>query len=569
MADLVTMRQTRRRADIAGADDALVSDDDAAAPTPVAGGSGSHLVHQSNEVFVPSGSGRLGAQDGVHPIVRWVDRRAFETPRPSEKKEEEKKEEKKAGGPSRLGITYGFETMKRVVIGGVVLVLLELGGGSAGAQWAQFRGPMAGESADHPALPDTWSETENIAWKVDIPGLSWGSPVVTGEHVFVTSAVSAGEEPAPISGLYDPGDEQGSIQSAAEHRWVVLDVDFDSGRIRWTRELFRALPPIAKHIKNSYASETPVTDGEHLFVYFGSLGLVAALDLNGKTVWTRDIGVFNSVTDFGMAASPALHEDRLYVVNDNTTRSFMIVFDKSTGEEIWRVERQERGQNWATPFVWENELRTEIVTSGTGAVRSYDLDGDLLWELQGMSGLTVPTPFAKHGLVYISSGYPGGSIRPVYAIRPGASGNISLWPTERGGFAARFPGPLRSSEHIAWSYPLLGTYSTSALVYGDYYYTLLDRGFLLCHDARTGEEMYGRQRLDIGGFTASPWAYNDKIFLLSEAGDTYVVKAGTEFEILRTNSLDEMSMATPAVARGSLLLRTQSKLYRITKGPAG
>jgi outer membrane protein assembly factor BamB len=437
---------------------------------------------------------------------------------------------------------------------------------AASQEWGQFRGPRAGAAADDPALPDTWSETENVAWTIDIPGLSWSSPVVWGDHIFVLSAVSAGEEPQPIPGLYDPGEEQGSERSSAEHRWMVYNVDFESGRINWERELHRGVPPIAKHIKNTFASETPVTDGRNLFVYFGTLGLVAALDMSGETVWTREIGVFNSVTDFGMAASPALHDDRLYVVNDNTTKSFMTVLDSRTGEELWRLDRAERGQNWSTPFVWKNDLRTEIVTAGTGGVRSYDLDGSLLWEIHGMSGLTVPTPFAKFGLVYLSSGYPGGGIRPVYAVRPGAEGDISIWPTERGGFSARFPGPLKSSEHIAWSYPLLGTYSTTALVYGDYYYTLLDRGFLLNHDARTGEEIYGRQRLGIGGFTASPWAYNGKIFVLSENGDTFVVRAGREFEILHTNSLDEMSMATPAMARGSLILRTRSKLYRLTAG---
>ena len=352
------------------------------------------------------------------------------------------------------------------------------------------------------------------------------------------------------------------------HSFVVYDLDFGSGRIRWERELHRGPPPISKHIKNSFASETPVTDGRNVYVYFGTLGLVAALDMSGETVWGQEIGVFNSVTGFGMAASPALHEGRLYVVNDNTTQSFIVAFDSRTGEELWRVDRAERGQNWATPLVWKNDLRTEIVTAGTGGIRSYDLDGALLWELHGMSGLTVPTPFAKHGLVYLSSGYPGGGVRPVYAIRPGASGDLTIWPTERGGFAARFPGPMKSSQHIAWSYPLLGTYSTSALVYGDYYYTLLDRGFLLCHDARTGEEIYGRQRLGIGGFTASPWAYNGKIFLLSEDGDTYVVRAGPQFEILHKNSLDEMTLATPAVANGSLIVRTRSKLYRIAKGGA-
>jgi outer membrane protein assembly factor BamB len=205
--------------------------------------------------------------------------------------------------------------------------------------------------------------------------------------------------------------------------------------------------------------------------------------------------------------------------------------------------------------VWENALRTEIVTAGTVKVRSYDLDGKQLWELKGMTTLTIPSPFEKNGLVYISSGYPGGLPRPVYAIRPGASGDISLKPDET------------SNEYIAWYQPLLGTYNTSALVYGDYYYTLLDRGFLLCHDARTGKQIYGRQRIstDSSGFTASPWAYNGKIFVLSEDGDTYVIQAGPEFKVVGKNSLTEMPLATPAVLRGSLIVRTQSKLYRIAK----
>jgi outer membrane protein assembly factor BamB len=216
------------------------------------------------------------------------------------------------------------------------------------------------------------------------------------------------------------------------------------------------------------------------------------------------------------------------------------------------VNREERG-NWSTPLVWENDVRTEIVTAGTVKVRSYDLDGKLLWELKGMTTLTIPSPFAKDGLVYINSGYPGGLPRPVYAIRPGASGDISLKPDET------------SNQYIAWYQPLLGTYNTSGLVYRGYYYTLRPR-LLLCHDARTGE-IYGRQRIssDTSGFTTSPWAYNGKIFLLSEDGDTYVIQAGPEFKVVGTNSLSEMPLATPAVLRSSLIVRTQSKLYRIAK----
>jgi len=334
---------------------------------------------------------------------------------------------------------------------------------------------------------------------------------------------------------------------------MVYDIDFETGTIRWARELEALVPTELKHVKNSFASETPVTDGRRVYVYFGSIGLVAALNMSGETVWRTDVGSFNGGQEFGTAASPVLHDGRLYIVNDNTTSSFLAAFDADTGDEIWRIERDET-ENWSTPFVWVNRARTEIVTTGRQKIRSYDVNGELLWELGGMTVNVVPTPFAANSLLYLSSGYPGGYPRPVYAVRPGASGDISLGEDETG------------NDFIAWYQPLLGTYSTSALVYGDYYYTLLDRGFLLCHDARTGEEIYGRQRIAPGhGFTSSPWAYNGNVFVLSEDGDTYVIRAGGTFEILRTNSLDEMSLATPAIARGSLFIRTQSKLYRLTE----
>lgn len=440
---------------------------------------------------------------------------------------------------------------RRSIILTLGLTLLTLKGVWATDQWPQFRGSHAGVADDDPALPDTWSETENVVWKAAIPGQGWSSPVVWDDHIFVTSAIRTGEGPDPVSDLADPH-EPGRTSSAVQ-RWIVYDVDFRTGEIRWEREL-RSATPIARHSKNSYASETPVTDGEQLYVYFGSTGLLAALDLNGSPVWAKDVGAFESLYGWGMAASPALHRDRLYIVNDNRTQSFIAAFNKRTGDQVWKVNRDET-EGWSTPVVWENALRTEIVTAGMNRVRSYDLDGKLLWELTGMSDYgPIATPFVKHGLVYISSGYPGSARRPVFAIRPGASGDISLKP-----------GVTRS-QYVAWFEPLLGSYQTSALAYGDHYYTLLDAGFLLCHDARTGEQVYGRQRIATGGgFAASPWAYNGKIFALSEDGDTFVIQAGPAFKLLRTNSLNERAMASPAVARGSLFIRTQSKLYRIGK----
>jgi outer membrane protein assembly factor BamB len=436
---------------------------------------------------------------------------------------------------------------------GFVFGLLSLTSLSATDQWPLFRGPGAGVVTDDPALPESWSETKNIAWNVSVPGLGWSSPVVWDDHIFVTAAISAGKEAAPVPGLYDEHDH---VKASSTQRWMVYDIDFQTGRIRWERELFTGYPPLLRHVKNSYASETPVTDGERLYVYFGSIGLAVALDLNGNRVWTKEIGAFNTSTELGTGPSPVLYKDRLFILNDNTTQSFLIALDKRTGKELWKVNRDERGGDWATPTIWERPDRTELVTSGSGPsgkIRSYNLDGTLLWELTGLSSLSIPSPLASNDLVYVSSGYPGGTPRPVYAIRPGASGDISLKPGET------------SNQYVAWYQPLLGTYNTSPLVYRGYYYTLLDRGFLLCHDAATGRQIYGRQRiaLEASGFTASPWAYNGKVFLLSEDGDTFVIQAGPEFKVIGKNSLNEMTMATPAIVRGSVLLRTQTKLYRI------
>jgi outer membrane protein assembly factor BamB len=428
--------------------------------------------------------------------------------------------------------------------------VLMLSSVSASDQWPQFRGLQAGAIADDAALPEAWSATENVVWRLDIPGLGWSSPVVWGDHIFLTSVVSSGEATAPKPGLY-----AGTLlyNSTVPHSWMVYAVDFAAGKIRWQRELRKVVPPGPKHLKNSFASETPVTDGERVYVYFANIGLFA-FDLNGRLVWVRDMAPVKARGGWGWGASPVLHKERLYLVNDNDTQSFIAAFDRRTGTEVWRVDRDE-GSNWATPFVWENDLRTEIVTAGTDKVRSYDLNGKLLWELKGMTWITIPTPFAGHGLLYLSSGYAGDAVRPVYAIRPGASGDISLKEGET------------SNASIAWFQRQLGPYHPSPLVYGDYYYSLFDRGFIAAHDARTGKQVYSRQRIsaDASGFTASPWAYNGKIFALSEDGDTFVMKAGPEFKLIGKNSLNEMALATPAVVRGSLIIRTASKLYRIGK----
>ncbi len=333
----------------------------------------------------------------------------------------------------------------------------------------------------------------------------------------------------------------------------MLSYDRNSGRELWRKEAHVGMPPSQLHVKNTYASETPVTDGERVYAYFGNIGLFC-YSMDGKRLWSTNWPPVKTRNGWGSAASPVLHKGRLFMVNYNDDRSFTIAPDTRTGSQLWRVERDERS-NWATPYIWQNEKRTELITCGTKRVRSYDLDGKLLWELAGMSSIVIPTPFSKFGLLYVCSGYVGDKVRPVFAIKPGASGDISLRPGEA------------SNEFVIWSQSVAAPYNPSPLVYGDYFYVLFDFGFLSCHDARTGKQVYEKQRIAEAptSFTASPWAYNGKIFAVSEDGDTFVFQAGPEYKLLQKNSLEEMCMATPALAGDRLLIRTLTKLYCLGK----
>jgi outer membrane protein assembly factor BamB len=334
--------------------------------------------------------------------------------------------------------------------------------------------------------------------------------------------------------------------------WLVRCIDLASGETVWEKEVHRGPPKTPLHIKNTYASETPVTDGERVYACFGNVGLFC-FDLEGTLQWQRDWPVRRMRANWGTAASPALHGDRLYIINDNEEQSFLEALDKRTGETVWQVPRDEKS-NWSTPFVWENEQRTEIITPGSGKTRAYDLEGKVLYEFGGASSITIATPYAAHGLLYVSSGYILDPRKPLFAVRPGASGDITLG------------GDETTNAGVAWCQKSAAPYNPSTIVYGDLLYVLLDRGFVACYDAKTGEQKYAPQRLSGGqAYTASPWAYHGKVFFLSEYGQTAVVVAGPEFKLLHTNMLadDDMCMATPALAGGRLLIRAERRLYCI------
>ncbi len=426
----------------------------------------------------------------------------------------------------------------------------------AQTNWPQFRGPNAAGIGLDARLPARWSATENVEWKTDLAGRSWSSPVIWGNRVFLTTVVTTGESEPPKKGLYFGGERP--EPSKAEHLWKVICLELGTGRVEWEKVVHRAAPQTPIHLKSSYGAETPVVDGERLYAHFGGVGIFA-LSHEGREIWSHPLPARKTRYGWGSAISPALHQGQLLVQDDNDEKSELTAFDVRTGTQRWRVDRDEKS-NWATPFVWDNGPRVELITSGTRAVRSYDLQGKLLWSLSGMSSIAIPTPHSGSGLLFVSSGYVGDKLRPFYAIRPGATGDISLKPGEA------------SNSFIAWSDPVGASYNPSSLYHDGRIYVLFDRGLVTCRDARTGKVAYDRERLPDGfAFTASPWAAGGNIYCLNEDGACFVLRAGDKFEIQHINKLaeDDMCMATPAIAGDRLLIRTAARVYSIRKKQTG
>ncbi len=439
------------------------------------------------------------------------------------------------------------------VVTGMILFLSASGWA---ADWPQFRGPGARGVAENAKIPLNWDSATNVAWTADVPGLGWSSPVVAGDRVYLTTCISDSGHEVPELGFY-----LGKTRGGDRLRWSVLCYSLPTGKLLWQQEAHSgSSAPI--HLKNSHASATPVTDGKRVYVWFGSIGLFCMDAASGKPVWSAPkLGGRRTRHDWGSGASPALHGESIYLVNDNEEESFVVALNNSTGQELWRKPRA-RETNWSTPFLWTHAQRTELIVPGTARTISYDpATGEENWSLTGASSITIPTPFAAHGLLFVASGYFGDKLRPLFAVKPGAKGDIT--PSSE----------QTQSEHIAWLNRAAAPYNPSPLVYGDQLYVLLDQGFLASYDAKTGTEIYEKQRIHTGGianFTASPWAAAGHIFCLSETGDTFVVQPGPEFRVLRKNSLGEPCLATPAIAGDRLLIRTAGKLYCIssTKQPA-
>ena len=421
---------------------------------------------------------------------------------------------------------------------------------AAGQNWPAFRGTNAAGTAPEAQAPTHWdvNKGQAVAWKTKLPGLGHSSPIVWGQQVFVTTAVSS--DPNSIYSLETSGKVDRRTDKS-KHQWKVICLDLQTGKRVWEKIAHEGVPRIHRHPKNSYASATPATDGKHLVASFGSQGLVC-YSLDGQLLWKQDLGVidagasYDDTYDWGIGSSPIIFRNLVIVQADAQKDSYLAAFELTTGKPVWRVSR-DLISSFSTPTIFEHPNGVELICNGAEQMRAYaPLTGKELWRLSGSSKNTTPTPVVGHGLVFIASGYRA---QPIFAVRPGAVGDLTT--------AADTP----PHKAIAWNSDRGGPYMTTPLVHNQNLY-ILRRGILSCYQATTGERLY-QQRISGDRYYASPIAIGNKIVLASEAGRVSVVQAGSKYQLLATNDMGESCMATPAVSGKLLLIRTLHQLVAI------
>jgi outer membrane protein assembly factor BamB len=432
-----------------------------------------------------------------------------------------------------------------------VLILAILAITSCTSNWNQFRGPEQNMLVPSGKLPAEWGEEENIRWTADIEAESWSSPVVWGNKVFISSAVPLKVASAPQPRQSDSGDQEEDKSYLNDiYRWQLTCLDLESGEELWTKVAYEGNPRIKKHRAHNYAGETPVTDGKHIYVYFGMTG-VFCYDLEGSLVWKYDTGAYETLNGWGTGSSPVLHKGVLYLQVDNEEHSFLVALNANTGYEIWKLDRDEK-TNYSTPLIWENSGRTELVVGGKKA-RSYDpKTGEILWELKVGGYYNIPSPVADKDFLYLGNKAFRDTPGSLQCIRAGASGEITPADGET------------TSKAVVWTIPDAPTGSPSPLLYKGLIYMISDRGGqLTCIDASSGEQVYQEKIDGVAACWASPWACDGMIFFTDEKGVTRVFSAGKEFKLLHENSLDDKFWSSVAAAGDSYLFRGTEKLYCI------
>jgi outer membrane protein assembly factor BamB len=423
-----------------------------------------------------------------------------------------------------------------------------------GVDWPSFRGINGAGVADGFDTPETWDLPggEGLLWKITVAGLGHSSPVVWGDRVCLTTAISGKVDAGLRIGLYG---DIASVEDDTVHRWQLVCADKTTGRVLFDRTIHEAVPTIKRHTKSTHANTTLATDGTHLVAMLGSEGL-HVFDMNGDLLWTKDLGVLDSgfyrapEAQWEFASSPIIHDGKVVIQADVQENSFVAAFDVETGRELWRTARSDV-PTWSTPSVHQVNGRTQIVINGWHHTGGYDLEtGREVWKLDGGGDIPVPRPVVGDGLIYITNAH--GPMQPVYAIRETATGDISLAEGQS------------TNDHVAWSVGRGGAYLITPVLYQGVLYVCRNNGVFVAFDAVTGDELY-EQRLGDGttGFTASLVAADGKVYFTSEDGDVFVVKAGREFELLATNPVGEVTLATPAISEGVLYFRTANSLIAI------
>ncbi len=401
--------------------------------------------------------------------------------------------------------------------------------------WRQFRGPDSNGIVKEQVLPEVWGKDSNIKWKASVPGEGWSAPIVVGKKVFVTTAVSSGQK-----------------NKNSDHDWNVLCLDAETGKTLWSKVAIQSKPRLGTHRDNTYASETPVSDGTKIVAYFGMMG-VFCYDLDGKELWKKDLGNFPMKQEWGTSSSPIIHGDLVYLQIDNEKKSFLVALDLASGEERWRKERDEVS-NWGSPIIWTNAMRSELVTAGK-TIRSYKPeDGTLLWQAMSSVGGFSSTPSGNADLLVV--GHQGRDGAGMMVIKAGAKGDISLKGTET------------SNGNIVWSTKEFAPQRSSPLVVDGQIFLLGGRnGQLLCVDAKTGKKLYENRLPDAGAFWASPWTCKGLVYCPDENGNTFVLKPGPTMDLVRVNKLPEENArfwASSAASDGTLMIRSTNTLYAVS-----
>jgi hypothetical protein len=421
--------------------------------------------------------------------------------------------------------------------------------------WPQFRGPGATGVADGQYPPTSFDvpKEKNVRWKTPIPGLGHSCPVVWEDRVYLTTAVSGDPKAGIKPGQYG---DVASVEDGSIHKWFVICLDKKSGKIVWQKEACAGVPKVKRHLKGTHANPTVATDGTHVVASFGAEGLYC-YDRNGNLLWKRDLGKLDSGWfydpdyQWGFGSSPIIFEGTTIVQCDAGKNSFIAAYSLADGKPAWQTSREEI-PSWGTPTIVVGPNRTELVTNATKFVRGYDpKTGSELWRLGKNAEITVPTPFLAKGLIWVTSGYR--PIQPIYAVKPGATGDISLKDKET------------SNEFVAWSKSKGGPYMPTPIVYGDYLYCCGNSGVVTCYEVATGKQVYSERLGGAGGFTASPVAADGRLYFTGEESGVRVVQTGPKFKVVAVNPVGETCLATPAISDGLLFVRSEHHLIALER----